>query len=325
MLMPRRLFLFAPAPALAQANIGIAVQGATDAARSSADLVLTEPGLSPIFTAIVESRKIFKRLRSYIIYRMASTLQIVIFLTVLIFAYNEELAALYVVLLALLNDLTMLMVAYDNASPSVAPDVPTLDELITVASFFGVALTLESFLFYHLGFDFLSSTSYNTDDAYRQACIYYQIAVAIELVVLSTRTKGFFFMSLPSWQLLVSIAAGLVVITILVVFGWLCDRLSWFDLGTIWAFDLVCFVIIDALKVLAFAAWNSGFGLGRNGLRLPTMDDITEDNLEDLPLLKEPHISIRNPHSHDISLLPNYPGALVKYQKPRMVKPLGQP
>lgn len=120
------------APALAQANIGIAVEGATDAARSSADLVLTMPGLSPIFTAIVESRKIFKRLRSYIIYRLASSIQIVLFLTIIIFAFNEQLAALYVVLLALLNDLTMLMVAYDNAVPSAQPDVPTLMELVQV-------------------------------------------------------------------------------------------------------------------------------------------------------------------------------------------------
>merc|ERR1719171_2197895 len=78
------------APALAQAQIGIAVDGATEAARSAADIILTSPGLSAIFDAVVESRKIFARLRAYVVYRMGATIQIVIVLSILIFAYNIE-------------------------------------------------------------------------------------------------------------------------------------------------------------------------------------------------------------------------------------------
>ncbi|MEE3100538.1 MAG: heavy metal translocating P-type ATPase, partial [Pseudomonadota bacterium] len=76
------------APALAKAQIGIAVEGATDAAQSAADIILTRPGLSPIYTAIMESRKIFKRLKSYVIYRICVTVQVVAFLCMVSFVFN---------------------------------------------------------------------------------------------------------------------------------------------------------------------------------------------------------------------------------------------
>jgi len=316
------------APALAQANIGIAVEGATDAARSSADLVLTMPGLSPIFTAIVESRKIFKRLRSYILYRLSSTVQIVMFLTVLIFAYDEIVSAQYVVLLALLNDITMLMVAYDNATPSVNPDIPTVEELITIPVLFGVALTIESLVFYRAAFNYMSNSDYADNDDYRQVCIYYQITVAIELLVLSTRTKSFFFMNLPAWQLGSSILVGLILITMLVLFGWLADQMEPADIAIIWAYDLVWFVVIDFLKVVTYSAVNLSFGFGRNSFRIPTLEDIMEDDLEHQPMIdtnekatqlastaatrkgtKPAGKEHRRPKS-DLSFLPNDPGTL---------------
>merc|ERR1719238_393917 len=95
------------APALAKAQIGIAGAGATDAAQAAADIVLTREGLSPIFTAICESRRIFKRLKSYVIYRICVTVQVVAFL------YNDIFEALYIILLALFHDLTIVTIAYD--------------------------------------------------------------------------------------------------------------------------------------------------------------------------------------------------------------------
>ena len=67
------------APALKRADIGIAVQGATDAARAAADIVLTEEGLSVIIDAIYISRKIFKRMKNYVTYRIACTIQLLLF------------------------------------------------------------------------------------------------------------------------------------------------------------------------------------------------------------------------------------------------------
>merc|ERR1712190_491112 len=114
------------APALAQAQIGIAVDGATEAARSAADIVLTTPGLTAIFDAVAESRMIFGRLRSYVLYRLAATIQIVLVLSFLIYRYNDPLPALYVILLALLNDVTMLPVSSDNATAAAVPEIPSM-------------------------------------------------------------------------------------------------------------------------------------------------------------------------------------------------------
>ena len=109
------------APALKKAQIGIAVEGATDAAQSAADIILTRPGLSPIYTAIMESRKIFKRLKSYVIYRICVTVQVVAFLCVVSFVYNDVFDALYIILLALFHDLTIVTIAYDHQTASAKP------------------------------------------------------------------------------------------------------------------------------------------------------------------------------------------------------------
>lgn len=160
-----------------------------------------------------------------------------------------------------------------------------------------------------MGFSDLIDTSYNTNDAYRQGCIYYQIAVAIELVVLSTRTNGFFFLSAPSWQLSVSIIVGLIVITILVVFGWLTEEISLTDIGLIWAYDLIWFVAIDAAKVILFSTSSPGHSFGK-GFRFPHLLDIMEvDVLEKTPLLPSPTTPIIT-HHKDIRLVPETPANL---------------
>ncbi|KAH8065333.1 hypothetical protein JL721_8292 [Aureococcus anophagefferens] len=121
------------AAALAQAQVGIAVEGVTDAAKNAADIVLTAPGLSAIYAAVYESRLIFRRVRSYVLYRVAATVQIIAVLRVdlraakgLIFGWNAELDPLYVVLLALFNDATITPIAHDNATPSPTPETPTV-------------------------------------------------------------------------------------------------------------------------------------------------------------------------------------------------------
>ena len=78
------------APALKKADIGIAVQGATDAARAASDIVLTEPGLSVIIDAIVYSRKIFHRMKNYVIYRIACTLQLLVFFFIAILSIHPN-------------------------------------------------------------------------------------------------------------------------------------------------------------------------------------------------------------------------------------------
>ena len=103
------------APALKKADCGIAVSGATDAARAAAAIVLMTPGLSVIIDAIKESRKIFQRMNSYAIYRIAETLRVLLFMTLSILVFNfYPLTAVMIVMLALLNDGAILSIAYDN-------------------------------------------------------------------------------------------------------------------------------------------------------------------------------------------------------------------
>merc|ERR1719424_308287 len=128
------------APALAKAQIGIAVAGATDAAQAAADIILTREGLSPIFTAICESRRIFKRLKAYVIYRICVTVQVVAFLCIVSFVFNDVFEALYIILLALFHDLTIVTIAYDHQLPSAKPETPTVMMLIVVAYSMGLTL-----------------------------------------------------------------------------------------------------------------------------------------------------------------------------------------
>merc|ERR1719327_2597515 len=139
------------APALAKAQIGIAVAGATDAAQAAADIILTREGLSPIFTAICESRRIFKRLKSYVIYRICVTVQVVAFLCIVSFVYNEAFDALYIILLALFHDLTIVTIAYDHQVASATPEQPTVLMLIVVAYAMGFTLAASSTMLYAYG------------------------------------------------------------------------------------------------------------------------------------------------------------------------------
>ena len=93
--------------ALSAAQVGIAVQGATDAAKNAADLILTEPGLSPIYGAVLESRRILARIKSYVIYRVAASMILVLTLSIIIFVTGCAVDALMVIILALLNDVSM--------------------------------------------------------------------------------------------------------------------------------------------------------------------------------------------------------------------------
>ena len=144
------------APALKQADVGIAVSGATDAARAAADLVLTAPGLSVITTAIEEARRIFERMNSYAIYRIAETMRLLLFMTASILIFNfYPVTAIMVVLLALLNDIPIMMIAYDNAPFAPRPVRWDMTRVLTIASALGIYGVIESFGMFWIVRDYL--------------------------------------------------------------------------------------------------------------------------------------------------------------------------
>jgi H+-transporting ATPase len=114
------------APALKKADCGIAVSGATDAARAAAAIVLLTPGLSVIIDAIKESRRIVQGMNSYAIYRIAETLRVLLFMTLAIVVFNfYPFTAIMIVVLALLNDGAILSIAYDNVIYRINPEAGT--------------------------------------------------------------------------------------------------------------------------------------------------------------------------------------------------------
>merc|ERR1712050_516559 len=172
------------APALAKAQIGIAVHGATDAAKSAGDIVLTRDGLSPIFTAIQISRRIFKRLKSYVIYRICITVQVVFFLAALAILYDLKFKALYIILLALFHDLQIVTIAYDKQVAEKKPETPTVLGLILQSYAMGILMFVQTMLLVVQGHLFLSHKykpvdkviAYNKQhdktemDAYQETC-----------------------------------------------------------------------------------------------------------------------------------------------------------
>jgi len=239
------------APALAQAQIGIAVDGATEAARSAADIILTSPGLSAIFDAVVESRKIFARLRAYVLYRVAATIQIVLVLSILIYAYDDTLPPLYVILLALVNDVTMLPIADDRAAPSALPEIPSMPAIMLASALYGLLETAQTMVLYMSG-----CLQGDGSKDYRNAVVYLQISIAVEFLIFSCRTPGFVLAAIfgdarPSLALVCAVFGANVVISVLAGLGdhiKLIYKVSWGDIGWIWLYDVAWLLAIDVLK-----------------------------------------------------------------------------
>ncbi len=139
------------APALKKADCGIAVSGATDAARASADLVLLAPGLNVINNAIKIARITFERMQSYTIYRITETIRVILLFTLTISIFDfYPITAIEIILLALFNDLPILAIAYDNTKLRKYPVRWDMKEVLVLSSWLGIAGVMSSFLLFWL-------------------------------------------------------------------------------------------------------------------------------------------------------------------------------
>ncbi|HUC61148.1 MAG TPA: plasma-membrane proton-efflux P-type ATPase [Alphaproteobacteria bacterium] len=234
------------APALKQADVGIAVSGATDAARAAADLVLTAPGLSVITTAIEEARRIFERMNSYTIYRIAETMRLLLFMTVSILVFNfYPVTAVMVVLLALLNDLPIMMIAYDNAPIAPAPVRWDMMRVLTVASALGLYGVIESFGLFWIVRDYLALAQ-----PVVQALIFLKLLVSGHMTIYLTRNKGAVWeRPLPSLKLVVPCEATQLAGTLIVVYGLFMAPTGWPYALMVWGYALVSFFVASAIKI----------------------------------------------------------------------------
>jgi H+-transporting ATPase len=237
------------APALKKADAGIAVSGATDAARAAADIVLLLPGLSVIIDAIKESRKIFQRMTNYAIYRIAETIRVLLFLALVILVFNVyPVTAIMIVLLAILNDGAILTIAYDNVHYSNRPEAWNMRSVLGIATILGVFGVISSFGLFYLG-----KTILHLNDNIIQTLIYLKFSVAGHLTVFVARTKGPFWSVKPARILVLAVIGTQIAATLIAVYGLFMTPLGWTYAGLVWGYALVMFIIQDRVKLFGYS------------------------------------------------------------------------
>jgi H+-transporting ATPase len=211
------------APALKKADCGIAVSGATDAARAAADIVLMTPGLSVIIDAIKESRKIFQRMNSYAIYRITETLRVLLFVTLAILIFNfYPVTAVMIVMLALLNDGAILTIAYDNVHYKDQPEAWNMRLVLGIATVLGTVGPVATFGLFYLG-----DRVFGLGHPQLQTLMYLMLSVAGHLTIFLTRTRGPFWSIRPARILWVAVLGTQILATFIAVYGLFMTPLGW--------------------------------------------------------------------------------------------------
>ncbi len=237
------------APALKQADVGIAVSRATDAARAAADLVLTLPGLSVVTRAIEEARKIFERMTSYATFRIAETIRVLLFMALSILAFHfYPVTPIMIVLLAILNDVPIMTIAYDNAPVAKNPVRWNMRRVLTIATTLGVMGVISTFFLYwgvKAYFDLPHETI--------QTIIFLKLLVAGHLTIFLTRNTGPIWQKpFPSWILITATELTQILGTLAAVYGVLIPGIGWGYALAVWGYSLVWFLINSGAKIIAY-------------------------------------------------------------------------
>jgi H+-transporting ATPase len=236
------------APALKKADCGIAVSAATDAARAAASIVLTTPGLTVIIDAIKESRKIFQRMNSYAIYRIAETLRVLLFVTLAILILNFfPVTAVMIVMLALLNDGAILSIAYDNVHYRDQPEAWNMRLVLGIATVLGVVGPVAAFGLFYLG-----DRVFDLGHPRLQTMMYLMLSVAGHLTIFLTRTRGPFWSIRPARILWLAVLGTQIVATLIAVYGLFMTPLGWGWAAAVWGYALAWFLVSDRVKLLAY-------------------------------------------------------------------------
>ncbi|KAE8374381.1 plasma membrane H+-ATPase Pma1 [Aspergillus bertholletiae] len=260
------------APSLKKADCGIAVEGATEAAQSAADIVFLAPGLSTIIKSIKVARQIFQRMKSYIQYRIALCLHLEIYLSTSMIILNETVRAELIVFLALFADLATIAVAYDQAHVELRPVEWQLPKIWVVSVLLGVLLALGTWVI--RGTLFLPNGGIIQNFGSVQEILFLEISLTENWLIFVTRGGK----TWPSWQLVGAIFAVDVIATLFCLFGWLSGpgevsdppdsakfrADGWVDVVTvivIWCYSIgVTIVIALVYHVLTNMSWLDNLG-----------------------------------------------------------------
>ncbi len=236
------------APALHRADAGIAVSGATDAARAAADIVLLSSGLSVIVEAIHRAREVFRRMTNYAIYRIAETVRVVLLVAIAIVAFDFfPVTPIQIVLLAILNDAAILTIAYDRVRPSPNPERWALREVLSIATLLGLVGVVSSFVLVWIGHVPLDLA----DDELR-TLLYLKLSVAGHLTLFVARTRGRFWSHRPATVVLVAVIGTQVVATVIAATGFLMEPLPWDLIAFAWVYALAWMLALDQVKVAGY-------------------------------------------------------------------------
>ena len=252
------------APALKQADCGVAVSGATDAARAAAALILTAPGLSTIIDAIDESRRIFERIISYIMFRVAMTLDImfVVVLATLCFGFSP-LTPVMIILLALLDDIPIMTIAYDNTPLPKEPVRWHMGQLLLVSGFMGVMAVAQTFGLLLVGMEWLSNPEWQSwitlSRDQIQTAVFLQIVAGGHLLLLVMRARGSVLR--PPWParpLFLAVVGTQLLAVLMCGFGWFVAPLPWPVIGLVWIYLLAWMIILDWIKLALYGRLRGG-------------------------------------------------------------------
>ncbi len=269
------------APALKKADCGIAVSGATDAARAAADIVLMAPGLMVIVDAIKQARIIFERMKSYVIYRIAETIRIIVFMTLAIVVFKfYPITAIMIIVLALLNDIPIMTIAYDNTKVQEKPVRWDMKEMFVLSTWLGIAGVLSSFTIFYITMVYLKS---HPDTAmflpevpswidmkdeksflgFVQTAFFIKLIVAGHLTIFNTRIADWFFKKpYPSWVLALASFSTAVLGTIIGVYGFgLMTPIDWQWALFLWGYALSWFIFNDMVKMVVLRYYRKKMGM----------------------------------------------------------------
>lgn len=235
------------APSLKKADTGIAVEGASEAARSAADIVFLNAGLSTIIDALKTSRMIFHRMRAYVIYRIALSVHLEIFLVSTIVIFNTIINAELVVFLAIFADIATLAIAYDNATYSLKPTQWNIPNLWGVSIILGGFLAIGTWILY--GISFITPGIISRFGGV-QEILFLEISLTQNWLIFITRCNGPFWCSRPSWQLIGAVLLVDIISTLFAAFGWFGKRVDIVTIIKIWVFSLGIFT-----GLALFHAW----------------------------------------------------------------------
>ncbi|CAI0467927.1 unnamed protein product [Linum tenue] len=260
------------APALKKADIGIAVADSTDAARGASDIVLTEPGLSVIISAVLTSRSIFQRMKNYTIYAVSITIRIVFGFLMLTCFWKFDFPPFMVLVIAILNDGTIMTISKDRVKPSPVPDSWRLSEIFATGVVLGGYLALMTVAFFWLAYEtnfFSDLTNKAVADQLNQqlaSALYLQISTISQALIFVTRSRGWSFQERPGFLLVFAfLVAQLIATVISAEANWKfagIRSIGWKWTGAIWAFNAVTYMLLDPIKfIVMYALSGRAWGL----------------------------------------------------------------